>query len=347
MDKTRYLQISPSMMLEYRATESDSVSDKADEMSFYFTSLRDSHLSVFFPVSYEYARNADGTYSRYDADASVVTLNTFNHQAFPADSAGSQWYTFLDQSDRYVDGTYDLLLPGNEKVDACSKYCSAPFAGSQSVFYRYDATDTAETLHWDVIRMYFVAGYDFSESFAASVRACVTRKDGGMLDLCDVFYTKAVIYKYVKFLDRPVVFGNVIYDRYVDFTVPSVYDLKAADFAATPLGGLFSVSGKTNVHVQVSLVGDGDWTASAVEYDVTYSRTATLSGAIPLGRLTSDSLGAYIAEDPDCPYLDFYGTWKDLPLDTATVQSFNKTVALYDTSLIRKDGSAYEVDADC
>ena len=148
---------------------------------------------------------------------------------------------------------------------------------------------------------------------------------------------------------------NNIYDRYIEINVPCLLDLinNKHNSGNTAFKQL-NVSDNTNIKLHMAYVLDEDKNISVLsrnqyteqdkaEYpnvdtdllNLTFSKSSTLNGVIPTSDLNSDNLGAYIAECHDMPYLEFYATWRDKPIDAQTVWSFNKNIRLYDRSLIK------------
>ena len=112
------------------------------------------------------------------------------------------------------------------------KYCKLNTAGtslsSDNSEEKFEIFNTSKSLGFDVIKLYFVSGYDFSDIFAGLLRLSVPRNDGKFLDLCNFIYTKGIVHKYIKFMTKPIIFGNFIYDKYIEIAVPSRHLLGAA-----------------------------------------------------------------------------------------------------------------------
>ena len=206
MSKTRYLQISPSTMLEFSFTETDSYVGKDDEMTIYTTKTADGRMAMFFPNTYQFKKSSDN-YKYLDA-SNLKSIATFQNFTVPYyepknyKALGSN-YVFLDNRLEYLDTAFDELVPTNEKVEEISKYCS-PF-GTSDTFHRWVLTDQDDIPHYDTMRMYFITGYDFSDVFGTYIKLSLERNSeegkrdySKFVDICTLFLTKGGIYKHIQ-----------------------------------------------------------------------------------------------------------------------------------------------------
>lgn len=375
--KTRYLQLSNTTMMEYCMNSAESGSW---DFAYIHTKLKNGHYAVFSPLSYEVKYSSDAKKTEKLSSDSLITINTLAHLAVPKDSDENEWYTFIDPDYKYVsDDILEELNQDDVRVKEYSKYCSAPETDA-SVF-KYVSTNMVH-YPWDTLKLYFTSGYDFSDTYAATIRVSVLRNTDAddsdeypYLDLCNILYTKSNAYKYVTYMAQPVVFGNFIYDKYLEIKLPSVLGISSDSNINNDL----HINPDAAVKLMFSYVSSDSKELSNIEYDLTdylkasvnssddtsdtisvdentsviyenvncdFSLTSYIKGAIPVGRLSSDNLGVYLAENADRPYIEFYGTWKDSPLDFSTVNRFNRDIPLYDKSLVRKTDYTYEVDKD-
>lgn len=382
--KTRFLQLSDTTMMEYIIEDETSIVDKDTSFpdkkaSYIFTKLKNNHFCLFSPCSYEVQRNNEDKYEkRFISNGECLTINTLNHLAVPEDSKESVWFTFLDPDYQYVSpSTYDDLSNPEYnytdiKLKEYSRYCTDPFDDEKSFEY-VTLKSVNTTPGWDEIKLYFTTGYDFSDIYGALFRISVDRKDGSILDLCNLFYNKSNVYKYIQFLANPIIFGNFIYDRYISIKVPSVdrindetvleepvLDLNTNE-EHTTLKSMLSISYSSTIKIMFAYIDSENKTLTDATYTVEdaingkfdaknvicdFSRTSTIKGLVPRNKVASDNLGVYISSNPDKPYIEFYGTWKNVPLNSAIVQSFNETVELYDKSIIKRPEITYQVDED-
>ena len=355
--KTRYLQLSLTTMLEYNIDSEDKESFTGNVFKFNMTKLRDGHYSLFSPCSYEVKKMENGVYAKLPAN-SFTTINTFNHYAVPTDNKDTEWYTFLDPDFKYnSEGNIESLEAEDPKVKSYLNYCTNPSTGERG--FMYGELDGSEAPGWDNARLYFSSGYDFSDVFGTMLRLYVERNDGSFLDLCNVFFTRSNVYKYIQFLTKPIIFGSVIYDRYLDIKVIATNNLD--DCPA--FKELLNIKQGAPIKMMFSYIENNTKEISNLEYsakelfysaeDLIYenvscyfTRSGSIKGTIPTERLNSDNLGVYISSVSNEPYIEFYGTWKDKPLDTPTVHTFNVDIPLYDQRLVKRGEVTYEVDTD-
>lgn len=355
--KTRFLQINDTVMLEVNLCDSNNNSSQESSNTFLFTELKDGHYSIFSTLDNEFDFSGSEIERRGIDD--ITSLNTIYHYSVPEDSACSTSFSFVDPNAEYIDSNMSTsLIYSSTFVYPYCKYCTNPFyqsgIGDNQYFKLYNLT---YSLRRDSFKFYLVNGYDFSDLKAFEIRISVNRNDLIKLDLCNFFATKGTAYSCVKYLSKPIIFGNNIYDRYIELNPFSLYDLiqhSSEDFS--------NVTSNTSLKLEYSFIyGDSiDYsevefpsgsTDSSSAHSVTntnceFSKSLTLKGTIPTQTLNSDNLGVYIAESYDSNYVEFYGTWKEQPLTINTVQSFNKSILLYDKSFAKKQDVTYEVEED-
>ena len=373
-NKTRYLQLSDTTLFEFdMLNENDTRSvSSADELckAFILTKLLNGHYATFSPVSFEVSSVSETGGSLYNPRR-MKSVNTLNHLSVPEDKREASWFTFFDNSLRFVDASImNSIDVANIKAEQYAKYCSCPVSEEidpeQNIFYYQNITDLESAPRWDVARLYFTSGYDFSDTFGVTLRLSVERNDRASLDLCNFYYDKGSVYKYMQYMASPIIFGNVIYDKYIEIKVPCLYDLlygrayfENAD--ASQMCSLFDISQRTAIKISFAYTDSDDYTVSEIDLDqarlvrginynqetnCTYTKSNSITGTVPYTKTSSDNLGVYIAEDPDYPFIEFCGTWRGDPLTQETVYNFNRSIQLYDRSLIHTGESAYEVDED-
>lgn len=374
-EKTRYLQVSDTMMFEYTLmNDADPNVNYPHVGTIYCTKLKDNRLALVSPVNCECELDENGHYKK---KISPETLNTINHLSIPKDSADSMWYYFNDADYEYVDALLmnDNIDENQVKVREYCKYLSAPDSSCSGMFRTFSNAGSQFSIRYDRVRLYFVNGYDFSNVYGIYTRVSAVRKKDTaevadkMVDFCNFFFTKENAYKMMNYLPSPILLGNDIYDRYIEISVPCWKDLyDNRDIVNTDpdynpyLPNYLYLDDAYSLRVSFAIVLDDDVTIVPIEYDipiiinnadvtgdyvnVSYARSSTLKGVIPHDNMNSDNLGCYIAEVPGKPYIQFYATWRDKPLTSSTVWRFNKGIRLYDTSHIIRPNGGYEIDDD-
>lgn len=400
--KTRYLQISDIIMFEIDLLGEGDPCNIEWPSSFLTTRLKDGHVLLYSPIAYECARIPDDSQKgyKYKPLKDPLSINTLNHLAVPADEQCSEWYTFLDPDYRYVNKDIENdILHSQIKArqydvhEVTEEYTENGETKSRTIRKQYTKNafrfnsapletyySQISDVRWDTAKLYFVNGYDFSNIYGFMMRIYVERNprrdaSGNIvmdestryLDLCDIFITKADFYNLVKYMANPIIFGNNIYDRYIEVNFACLYDLiklnEERPENSNSLAGELDIKPDTTIKLSFAYILEDDvmqidrlqyTNAEKIEYDIndtndkvncTFTRSSVLNGTIPKDEINSDHLGAYIAECTDAPYLVFYATWRDKPLTKGIVWQFNKGIRLYDTSLIKKEYD-YEVDRD-
>ena len=368
MAKTRYLQLTDTTMFEYNMLGEESEERGIPQLTkMMCTKLNDGHISLLSPISYECEPFVDSSGNTgYKKRFNPVTLNTLNHFTCPEDTQISSWYNFTDPDYVYVnENIYSDLDDYNDiKIKEYAKYLKNPYENSITPFYTYNSISG---IRWDSFKLYFVNGYDFTNIYGLMARIYVERNNSTddepkYVDLCNFFFNRDNAYKLLKFIPSPILLGNDIYDRYIEVNLPCLYDLinQKYDESANSISGDLNIKDKTTIKLMFSVILDSDVNLSPIEYEInalngdevitdyvnlSYTRSSTVKGTIPVENINSDNLGCYISDVPDKPYIQFYATWRDKPLTKDIVWKFNKGIRLYDTDLVRRN-SEYEIDDD-
>lgn len=344
--KTRYLQLSDTMMMEYVLNENDAVQEAPTGIL--YTKLKDGHYAMFSPLSCEY-EIISGRAQRKSLD-NIQSINTLQHLSVPTEKKGDSWFMFLDGNNEFItSGVMNEINPEEPKAKRYASYCSEAIEGTGTPF----SFISGNMPGWDSIKIYFVNGYSLDEIFGILSKVYVNRTDGGVIDLCNFVFTKNTVYDMYRYLPKPVIFGNFVYDKYIEIKIPSIYDI----CNDPDLNAIFKINPSSPIRLNFSYVNEENVIVSRMDYsfgepvlnDKVYCdfiKSITLKGAIPVERVNSDNLGCYISESADGPFLEFYGTWKDYPLSFDIVQNFNKTITLYDRSFARKQAAPYEINPD-
>lgn len=375
--KSRFLQISDIMMFEYVMHEGPNNADESSPTSFIYTKLKDNHTLLLSPISYECVKTIDEkSNDKYKIMKNPLSINTLNHTVVPSDAQDSMFFHFLDPDYKYIDESIMNDIYYNQvKARMYGKHMLNPFNNNSAPLENYYSNIT--DVRWDSARLYFVNGYDFSNIYGIYMRISVSGNDikdingkiietDRIIDLCDIFINKSTFYKLCKFSINPTMFGNNIYDRYIEVNVACVWDLIRNKYNHnhydTELFDALNINDDTQIKLSFAYITEDDMAmrilnlneyTDADKYEfpnidkdnivLDFTRSSVLNGIIPRVDLNSDNLGAYISECHDMPYLIFYATWRDKPLTSHTVWSFNKGIRLYDRSLIRDD---YEEEVD-
>lgn len=346
-------------MLEYNMVDENTVTEKYFSDMF-CARLKDDHIALLCPTSYEVEAVENSGSIKYKKMMDVKSLNTINHFAIPQDNTASLMYMFLDTDYLYVnENNYDVLLDGDLKVNEYSKYIKSDSDGN--TFTKFS---DIPALRSDTVRLYFVNGYDFSNIHGILMRVMLNQDVDGdkFVDLCNFAVTRNNAYSLVSYLTSPIILGNDIYDRYIEISLPAIYDLMYRENADVvhEFYSYVNVRHNQTLKLQFSYFMDDDVEIKDIDVPLSFllrrdlptrpvncsfTKDSTVKGTVPVNAINSDNLGVYISECPDLPYIEFYGTWKDAPLTKEIVWKFNKGILLYDTKLVKRP-SAYEIGED-
>lgn len=366
-------------MLEYNI-EDNNEEFLGRPFNYELTQLKDGHYLIINPCSYEAKFNFENENYEKLPTKEFITMNTINHTAVPTDSKDSEWFSFLDNDYKYMsDDNIEQLNDSDYKTKSYAKYCTNPVTNKPGFYY---GTAENNEIKWDNIKLYFSSGYDFSDIFGALFRLYVETIDGNYLDLCNIFFTKSNIYKYITYMAKPIVFGNIVYDKYLNIKVFSLNSLeeirKDMPNCSAKNSLSFGIKSKDPnipdaskgwekmkippVKLLFSYVEDENYTLENIEFKQNnsvyedsiifentgcyFARANSIKGTIPRDKINSDNIGLYIANVPNYPYIEFYGMWKGVPLSTDIVQKFNIDIPLYNSSIIKKSSTTYEISKD-
>ena len=366
-NKTRYLQLSITTMFEYNINENTNAQTPTDDgtLEYLVSSLKNGRRIAIMPMSYEFILNNEtGHYDKrktnvssvYDDKEKIISINTLSHTAVPCDAKENNWFIFNDPDYKYVNEYNIETLDSSiydERTRMYDEYTESSF--------EYHSTEISENIQFNTAKLYFASGYDFSDTYGALLRLSVQCNDDSMLDLCSFYYDKSNIWRYIKFLSKPIIFGNVIYDKYLELNIispESVYEATNSE-----INRILNIKHNTPLKLMFAYIDDDDIDFDLPNYSLLetlydkdqikddkvsciFTRTNVLNGALPTSQLTSDNLGVYIAADATYPYFKYYGTWKNMPLTTTIVHAFNLDIPLYNRDFIRNGTTTYEVDKE-
>lgn len=366
-NKTRYLQLSITTMFEYCINENTGTQTPTDDgtLEYLIGDLKNDRRLVIMPMSYEFKfNNENNQYDKrktnarsvYDDKEKLISINTLSHTAVPCDAKENNWFIFNDPDYEYINDYNIESLDSSINDDRTRMY-----EEHMNSSFDIHKTKLSENIQFNTAKLYFASGYDFSDTYGALLRLSVACNDDTMLDLCSFYYDKSNVWRYVKFLTKPIIFGNVIYDKYIELNIISPESVHEA--INSEINSILNIKNNTPLKLMFAYIDDDDISFDVPEYSLVdtlydkdeikddkvsciFTRTSVLNGALPTSQLTSDNLGVYIAADGTYPYFKYYGTWKNKPLTTKTVQSFNLDIPLYNRDFIRNSTTTYEVEND-
>jgi hypothetical protein len=183
------------------------------------------------------------------------------------------FFHFLDPDYKYIDERImnDIKDPNQIKVRMYDKHLVNPIEPNSAPLNDYYSNIT--DVRWDSARLYFVNGYDFSNVYGIYMRISVNGNDikdskgkivesNRVIDLCDIFINKSNFYKLCKYSVNPTMFGNNIYDRYIEVNVACVWDLIQNRYNHehydTELFEILNIKDDTQVRLSFAYIMDED-----------------------------------------------------------------------------------------
>lgn len=173
----------------------------------------------------------------------------------------------------------------------------------------------------DKVRFHFVSGFDFNDFEALILSIVHLQNDGESNIFANILLSPTTYLTLMTFNDKPLFLSNALYDRYVDFWVPSIKNIneeyqiapvQANTFAAeiTPSGANYCglvYNNPLSIKLLVSNKKHTLYTSVNVEYEtfeVNQVFEATLSQSNEF-----DGVGAVIQEAANGDFIEFFMTY--------------------------------------
>ena len=194
---SRYYQISDVALFEYEFNEQYDKENLTECGAF-----THHKMSEFAPYVYN-LRDGNLLYVDTKTPDDLATNNTAKFSAIPYDYKGNTQFYIKDSDD-----------------DVYKKYEQSNLAFGSKVGKSYDNSNM--TITFDKVRIYYINGYYFDTIEGFFLNLYVNRDDARFLSLYRKFISKSNVGKLFKYLERPLFISNRIYDKYIEFYVPSV-----------------------------------------------------------------------------------------------------------------------------
>jgi hypothetical protein len=220
--------------------------------------------------------SALGTRYFYEETAALgITNNILPLNSIPTNAQRTTWY--LDASNYAV--TYPPYWDSSIAVSTTSYPC-------------------------DTVKIHIVSGYNFDDigGFLFQVRAKDT--SGNLADLANFTYAKqsqTLGSNVVKFATNTLYLGNRFYDKYIQFSVPSVQELGGDTI--TSLGFNMKITSLSDVYISYSSIFD--------IVEDTYTINDITNVQLPVTSV-ADNFNCFISESTAGDYIEYYATWKNL-----------------------------------
>jgi hypothetical protein len=186
MESSRFLQISPEILLEYTYT------DQANPSTFNTSA---------YPIEIMRDGHADGTYM-FNADSVISTMgNARDISAAAIDSRKTQ-YAYLNT---------DVGVPYNDFDPKLTDTINLP----QTFLPNLD-------VEYDTVRFHFTSGFDFQDYDGLILEVLAPRRDSIMINLSSITFLKTDT---PVFNPDPFLLGNKLYSTYIEWRVPALFYL--------------------------------------------------------------------------------------------------------------------------
>lgn len=341
----RFYQLSNFSLLEYEINEKYS-EENITEGEWY----THHKMSEFCPYVYTLA-----TGDKLYVEAKIADDLTTNNDVYGATIA----YDYKDITQYYIK---DASVTYSDYDKANNIFRNIDDSSYSGKMYNLDN----ETITFDKVRVYYTNGYYFDEVEGFYLNVYVNTDDAHFLSLYRKYIPKGRVAKLFNYLERPLFISNRIYDKYIEFCVPSVKYLCSPLYKTNySFVGDMNVSSITPLKIEYCEIESSE----IVDYDKSntaeYDITGALKGAPALNydallmtkersstcalpqSANSDRLTAHIELSDSSTTVSFCGMWDDEKLSNEIVNSFNSKILLYDLGKnVRKNVNLYEPDVN-
>lgn len=334
---SRYYQISDVALFEYEFNEQYDKENLTECGAF-----THHKMSEFAPYVYN-LRDGNLLYVDTKTPDDLATNNTAKFSAIPYDYKGNTQFYIKDSDD-----------------DVYKKYEQSNLAFGSKAGKSYDNSNM--TITFDKVRIYYINGYYFDTIEGFFLNLYVNRDDARFLSLYRKFISKSNVGKLFKYLERPLFISNRIYDKYIEFYVPSVKYLCSKKYKDTnDFVKDMNVSDTTPLKVEYTILEGDDIinynNASSAEFDVVgairempnipysaqlFSKEGARICALPQSA-NSDRLKAHIELSDSSTAVSFCGMWDNEKLSNEIVAEFNSKIMLYDMGQHKRNVNLYDV----
>ena len=186
MESSRFLQISPEILLEYTYT------DQANPSTF---------NTATYPIEIMRDGHTSGTYM-FNADSVVSTMGNARDISAAAIDSGKTQYAYLNT---------DVGVPYNDFDPQLTNTANLPQVFSPNL-----------NIEYDTVRFHFTSGFDFQDYDGLILEVLAPRRDGIPINLSSIAFLKT---DSPIFNPDPFLLGSKLYSTYIEWKVPALYYL--------------------------------------------------------------------------------------------------------------------------
>ena len=193
-NKSRFLQLNATTLLEYVINENDKSNDVEGSDVYSIYELQ--------PIIYNTKDNSNRNnitkmYGELLID--TPTNNSLQHLVVPMDELNTTWFLGNDNI--------------NEKYFL--NYCDG---------YLINDNYMNTKIQYDTIRLHILSGYSFNDIFGILVQVRTKNKNQEYIKLANWLYKKS---NKSYIFEKPIILNNKIYDKYIEFKIPSTKDIRS------------------------------------------------------------------------------------------------------------------------
>lgn len=229
-----------------------------------------------------------------------ITNNNFIYNSLPENIQKSEWfYSFITQS--YINKINidnSIILSGNIK--------------------------------FDVIKLHILSGYQFEDIDGFIVQINAESKNNELITLSNFTWNKYLKDQFNKslFFSKNTLFlGSKTYDKYVEFKIPSIYELGKSTSSEdeTNIIKALNIKSLDDIKLSFSTIPAN---SLIVNKDNTYVLNNTVSLQFPTVSV-ADNFNCVIFESTNGDYIEYYATWNDYIIGNVMNDIETNKISLY------------------
>lgn len=324
-NNSRFYQLNPLALFEYEFNENYNNEDMTGEYGH-------RNVSEFAPWVYVLA-TGDRLYVDTKQPDDYKTGNAPENMSIPYDCNGITEY--------HITGNY--ATSGMNKN--YYRKANAAFRGGETKYF----SESTDSMAFDKIKIYYVSGYSFDTIYGVYLNVFLNGDDGKNVSICRKTIEKEKVGGMFKYLDRPMFISNRIYDKYIEFRVPSAKLLSSLAYKEeNDIASYLNVSTNSPIKIQYGEISKNEVVDYKQSEEDTYNVTLTIKNQpeLPYSAVlftvdnlntcalpqyaNSDRITANIELDKSGTCVSFSGMWDGEPLTNSIVNDFNTRISLYD-----------------
>jgi len=213
----------------------------------------------------------------FESDSALgITNNILPLNSIPENAQRTSW--FIDYS------TYEITYPSY-----------------------WDSSVVITTISYpcDNIKVHIISGYNFEdiEGFLLQIKA--KDSSGYLVSLSNFTYIKqpqTFGNKVIKFNSNALFLGNRFYDKYVEFSIPSIYNLGAKTIGSGNIETILNIASLSDVYITYSGINEIT--------DNKYFLDEQINLQLPVTSI-ADNFNCFIAESTNGDFIEYYATWNN------------------------------------